>query len=141
MLPLTIAFVRRAIRLTCIVIVANVLSRPLAAQTTDAAILGTARDSTGAPLADVSIEVRNTSTGFIARAATNTSGRFAFLQLPLGGPYTVTARRIGYTPSQDTGISLGLGDRVDVAFVLTPSVLELEELIATSDSLDERAGR
>ena len=141
MLPLTIAFVRRAIRLTCIVIVANVLSRPLAAQTTDAAILGTARDSAGAPLAEVSIEVRNTSTGFIARAATNTSGRFAFLQLPLGGPYTVTARRIGYTPSQDTGISLGLGDRVDVAFVLTPSVLELEELIATSDSLDERAGR
>ncbi len=113
----------------------------LVAQTTDASIMGTAHDSNGTPLADVAIEARNTATGFIVRATTNTSGRFAFLQLALGGPYIVTARRIGYVPSQYPGITLGLGDRVEVGFTLIPSTVVLEELVASSDSLDDRASR
>ena len=114
---------------------------PVAAQTTDAAILGVAKDSGGAPLAEVTVEARNTATGFIARSTTNNAGRFALLQLPLGGPYIVTARRIGYRPSQYRAVTLGLGDRVDVTFSLVPGVVELEQLVATSDSLDERASR
>ena len=115
--------------------------RTLSAQTTDAAILGVAHDSVGTPLVDVAVEATNTSTGFIVRSTTNSAGRFAFFQLPLGGPYIITARRIGYAPSQYPGITLGLGDRVEVTFSLIPSVVALQELVATSDSMDDRAAR
>lgn len=135
---------RRIARPSCLLALLCLLTtfvRTAQSQTTNAGILGTVRDSTGLPLPEVQIEVRNTSTGFATRATTTSTGRFAFLNLPLGGPYVVSARRIGSAPSQRQGITLGLGDRIDVGFILAAMAVELEELVATSDSLADRAAR
>src|SRR5690242_10402966 len=87
---------RRAI-IACAMLVSPATSS--AAQTVDAAILGTVRDSAGTGLPAVAVTARNTSTGVQWTIHTTETGRFSFLQLPLGGPYTITARRVGFRPS------------------------------------------
>jgi hypothetical protein len=110
------------------------------AQTTDAAIVGRIV-ADRQPLADVEVEVRNAATGFRSTVTTNGSGRFAFLQLPLGGPYRLTARRVGYQPVQRDGYDLGLGDRIEVELEMRPAALELAAIEVDADSAAERRQR
>ncbi len=112
----------------------------LVAQTTDAAIVGRVL-SEELPLADVEVEIRNAATGFRSAITTNGSGRFAFLQLPLGGPYRLSARRVGYEPEIRDGYELGLGDRIDVELELRPAAVELATIEVSADSAAERGQR
>src|SRR5262245_1506278 len=93
-------------------------ARVASAQTVDASILGSVRDSAGAPLANATVTAKNMATGVEWTVTTTSTGRFALLQLPLGGPYTVTARRIGSRPQSRSGYELSLGTRVVVDLVL-----------------------
>ena len=61
-------------------------------------IAGTVRDTLGAPLDHVTVEARNTETGYVIRVTSNDAGRYTLLGLPLGGPYLVQARRVGFRP-------------------------------------------
>src|SRR5258705_13023958 len=79
------------------------------AQTTDAALLGTVRDSGGVALSGVAVTARNGSTGGQWAVAASSTGRFAFLQLPLGGPYTLTPPRVGSAPGRGSGYLLSPG--------------------------------
>lgn len=124
-----------------LVLLTLLLAHPLAAQTTDAAIAGTVRDSAGAPLADVTLELRNRSTGFRTVVTTNGAGRFALLQLPLGGPYDLQARRVGFRPASRRGVQLGLGDRVAVELVLAPAVVQLDEVTVAGAPAGAREAR
>ncbi|HET8625218.1 MAG TPA: carboxypeptidase-like regulatory domain-containing protein [Gemmatimonadales bacterium] len=112
----------------------------LVAQTTDAAIVGRVLAETE-PLADVEVEVLNAATGFRATVISNASGRFAFLQLPLGGPYRLTARRVGYEPETRDGYTLGLGDRIDLELELRAVAVELAAIEVRADTLAERRQR
>src|SRR5688500_11820043 len=73
------------------------------AQTVDASILGSVRDTAGTALTNAVVAARNTATGVEWTVTTTSTGRFAFLQLPLGGPYTITVRRIGFRPAMRSG--------------------------------------
>jgi hypothetical protein len=112
----------------------------LSAQTTDAAIVGRVRAGREA-LAEVEVEVRNAATGFRSTITTNASGRFAFLQLPLGGPYRLTARRVGYEPEIRDGYRLGLGDRITVDLALRAAAVELATIEVRGDTITERGQR
>ena len=59
---------------------------PLTAQTVDASILGVVRDSAGGGMSGVTVTAKNASTGVEWSVSTTSTGRFALLQLPLGGP-------------------------------------------------------
>jgi hypothetical protein len=100
------------------------------AQTVDASILGRVRDAAGAGLANAVLVARNAATGVEWTVATTTTGRFAFLQLPLGGPYTVTARRLGFRPATRSGYELALGSRGVVDLVLDRAAAELAPVVA-----------
>ncbi|MBK8056350.1 MAG: carboxypeptidase regulatory-like domain-containing protein [Gemmatimonadetes bacterium] len=63
------------------------------------------RDSLGAPLARVRVEARHAETGYVVQATTNEAGRYAMLGIPLGGPYRIQARRLGYRGAGVTGLS------------------------------------
>ena len=108
------------------------------AQSTDASIVGSVRDSAGALLAGVTIAARNTSTGGVWTLVSNASGRFAFVQLPLGGPYDVTARRIGLEPETRRGYALTLGTRTVVDFALRSTRTELAEMNVLGRASDSR---
>jgi len=102
-------------------------------QTTDATVVVAVRSTGDEALAGATVEVRNTSTGFIARGHTMSDGRATFRQLPLGGPYTVSANRIGFAPRQATGYVLELGSRVEVALRLPDQSVALEAVVASGD--------
>jgi hypothetical protein len=82
-------------RLVVVLLLAALPGRAIAAQGAITGIAGTVRDPLGAPLDGVTVEARNTETGYVTRAASNDAGRYALLGLPLGGPYVVLARRLG----------------------------------------------
>lgn len=112
-----------------------------AAQATDAAIVGTVHDAAGAPLAAVTVTVRDATTGFRAAVATNAAGRFSAVQLPLGGPYTVTARRPGYRPAERSGYRLDFGTRVTLDLTLTPAATELAPVVVRGEAADAARAR
>ncbi len=116
----------------------TVAAPPSRAQTADAAILGRVTDATGAPLPSVTITAKNTATGIEWTVTTNATGRYAFVQLPLGGPYIVKARRVGYRSESRSGYELRLGSRSVVDLALEPSAAELDPVVIEGSETQAR---
>lgn len=104
-------------------------SPSLAAQTTDATVVVVVRSAQDQALPGATVELRNDATGFTVRGLTGRDGRATFRQLPLGGPYAVTASRIGSAPARQTGYELGLGSRVEVTMRLSDRSVQLEAVV------------
>jgi hypothetical protein len=106
---------------------------PLFAQTTQASIFGIVTDQTKNPIPGASVEVRNTSTGFTTRTSTDAKGGFTFKELPLGGPYTVKVKSIGFGEQTRTGYTLNFGDvvRADVNMQEASQNLETVQVYAS----------
>ena len=111
---------------------------PARAPTVDASILGSVRDSAGIAVPNASVTVKNASTGVEWSVAATSTGRFALLQLPLGGPYTVTVRHVGFRPEPRSGYELSLGSRVLVDVVLHRAAAELAPTIVLSSKTEHR---
>ena len=99
------------------------------AQGTDASVAGRVLDAAGQPVPGASIELRHTGTGYTASGTSRANGRFLFLQLPLGGPYRVSVRRLGLRPQVQEGFRLSQGDRAELAFRLESAAQQLEAQI------------
>jgi len=125
----------RVLQLLCATFV--VVAWPAGAQTVDASILGSVRDSAGVGVGGASVTARNTITGVETTINTTPTGRFAFLQLPLGGPYTITVRHIGYRPATRAGYELTLGTRIVLDIVLGVAPAELPAVVVAG-TRDER---
>ena len=108
--------------------------RVLSAQgTTTAAVSGQVTQGTGQPVADAQIQVRNTATGFNAGTVTRADGRYYIQGLEVGGPYTITARRIGLEQQLREGIILRLGQNFRLDFNLREAATTLSEVRVTAD--------
>jgi hypothetical protein len=116
-------------------------SASLRAQTTDASISGVVRSADGTPLADATVTARHRATGFTTRVTTGANGRFGMLQLPLGGPYVVTAARVGYEPATREAPELRLGDRIALDITLAPAAVRLAEITVAADTAGRRGQR
>jgi hypothetical protein len=116
------------------VILLLLATAPALGQGTDAGIGGRVVSTGGAPIADARISVRNTSTGFTTTTHTNDAGTYTFAQLPLGGPYEVTARRVGFEPITKAGYRLTIGVRLRVDFSLTERAAELTPIVVNADT-------
>ena len=101
------------------------------AQATTGVIRGIVSDSTGGPLAGATVSLRNTETNADRVLTTNQSGVYVATLLRVG-TYDVTARAVGFRESQRTGVSVRLGEEVDLSFALAPQAVQLEELTATA---------
>lgn len=110
-------------------------------QTAASGIIGTVRDSLGRPIDAVVVEARDGTTGYVQRAATNSTGRYILLGLPLGGPYVVSARRVGYLRSDVAPITLTIGARELVDFVLRPVPVPLAQLAVRAEAQAGRESR
>ena len=100
----------------------------LAAQGSEGMLLGRVRDDHGMPVIAASVTITNASTGGAWRIRTNEAGRFALVELPLGGPYTVTVQQIGYRAESRRGYLLTLAQRTVVEFALQTASLPLESI-------------
>lgn len=84
-----------------------------------ATIVGTVTDPTGAVMPGVKITVSNPDRGFVRALATNSSGAYAAVRIPIGD-YVVSADNPGFKREVRTGINLSAGQtqRVDLKLTL-----------------------
>jgi hypothetical protein len=117
----------------CAAVALLVVAPTLSAQGTDASIRGSVTDSTGKPISGAAIEVRNAASGFLTQLATSAQGRYIASQLPLGGPYRVTVRALGFKPVARDGITLNIGSTVRADFRLQASQVQLQEVTVAAE--------
>jgi hypothetical protein len=83
----------------------------------EASIQGAVSDSSGGAVPDVAIRIKNSETGAERNQITDQAGRYEAASLPVGR-YEVRAEKAGFRSEEKTGISLVLGRRETVDFVL-----------------------
>ncbi|TAE26489.1 MAG: carboxypeptidase regulatory-like domain-containing protein [Cytophagales bacterium] len=94
-----------------------------------ATISGLVRDEKGDALPGATVQIRNESTGFSTGVTTNAEGRYVINQLPLGGPYTITAQYVGFGQQRRTGYTLRIGERLQVDYALSDKTQDLSEVV------------
>jgi hypothetical protein len=92
---------------------------------TTGAISGTVTDAAGKPVENAQVQITNRSTGYRSGAITRTSGYYYVQGLEVGGPYTVSVKRIGYQPSERNGVTVSLSSttRIDLQLAQTAVTL------------------
>ncbi|MBM3758234.1 MAG: hypothetical protein FJW38_30195 [Acidobacteria bacterium] len=85
-----------------------VLAYPTLAQFTTASLGGIINDSTGAPVPDAKVTVRNLETGFVQAAASNSTGAYQLSLLPVG-TYRLTVEKQGFATYSQEGLTLAVG--------------------------------
>ena len=113
----------------------------LPAQATEGFVTGQVRTAAGAPVVGASVTARNEATGTQQTRTTDARGRYVFPQLPIGGPYTISVRQLGYRPVRRTGLMLNLGDRVPLDITLQQSAQELGAVDVRADRENKRTER
>ena len=108
------------------------------AQATNASARGTVKDESGETLIGATITLTNKSTGFATATITNTQGQYTIQQVPLGGPYELTATYVGYATAKRTGYTINQGDAVVVDFLLDASASELDVVVVSGSDLRNR---
>lgn len=99
------------------------------AQTATAgAVNGRIVDQTGAPVANVQVEIVHVPSGTRRSTTTDDTGRFAGRGLRVGGPYIVSAARSGYRSASQENLFLDVGDAGVVNLVMEQAV-GLDEIV------------
>jgi hypothetical protein len=94
-------------------------------QATTGVISGTVVDQTDAALPGASVALRNTDTNFEKIETTGTDGRFRAVLLPLG-PYRITVTLPGFTTLVREGVTLSVGQDVNLRLPLQVSGVQQE---------------
>jgi hypothetical protein len=89
----------------------------LDAQGATASIQGTVLDSSGAAIADVAVQVKNTGTGLAQSTTTDASGRYTLPDLPVGD-YEVQAAKTGFSTMVHRNVTLTVGAQSVIDFSL-----------------------
>lgn len=115
--------------------------RASAQSPTTGAIAGRVLDESGGGLTGAEVFVTNRASGVSVRAISRGDGRYLVSGLEVGGPYSVTVRRMGSAAVTRTGFFLSLGQQlqVDVALERQPTMLQGMERRVARDRLFSRA--
>jgi carboxypeptidase family protein len=97
------------------------------AQATTGVIRGIVADSAGGTLPGASVTLRNAETNAERVLTTNERGVYVATLLRVG-TYDVRARALGFQEARKTGLSLRLGETLDVPFALAPQAVQLQEI-------------
>ncbi len=127
----------RAVALAAIGLGAAGLSSLPAQGVTTAAVSGTVIDErSGQGIEAVQIQIVNRSTGVTTGVLTREGGQFFIQGLMVGGPYTITVRRVGYRPQSRDGIVLTLGQNLRLDFTLAPEAAQLAAVTVEAASAE-----
>lgn len=113
-------------------LLASLTGSGLAAQTTQASIIGIVTDDNKKPVQGATVQLYNESTGFTTATLTNAKGEYIFKELPLGGPYTIKATYVGYGEQKRTDYSLNQGDLLRVNITMQVSAASMNEVTVTA---------
>lgn len=101
------------------------------AQVTTSSISGVVKAQNGEPLVGSTVTVTYEPTGTVFTVTSRSGGRFDVLNIPPGGPYSVSATYTGYEAFKRTDINVPLGERFDVQIELSTATQELREVVVT----------
>lgn len=101
---------------------------------TTGAITGAVTGSGGEPIEGAQVQISNRSTGFTAGGITRSNGVFFVQGLEVGGPYTVSVRRIGFEPQTRNNLNVGLSASTRADFTLTPQATTLSEVVVRAET-------
>src|SRR5512147_1961588 len=111
----------------------------LAQGITTTAIRGIVRTAGGGDADGTRVTVRNNATGFTVASEVR-HGRFLVGGLEVGGPYTVTLRRLGFRPHEQQAGFLRLGEAIELQIVLQPIPVALDPVVAAARAPSVRTG-
>jgi hypothetical protein len=110
-------------------------SSRLAAQgVTTGAISGTVTDAAGKPVENAQVQITNRNTGFRSGSLTRANGYYYVQGLEVGGPYTVSVRRIGYEPVERNGVTVSLSSTTRVDLQLSQSAVTLSAVTVSGQA-------
>ena len=96
-------------------------------------ISGLVKDSTGAALAGATVNVRQTETGATRTLVTNSDGRFYAPSVPVGD-YLVSVAHDGFETDRQSGITLAIGQSLQLNFTLGVEKLQQEIVVEAAQS-------
>ena len=121
---------------------ALMLAAPAAvhAQTTTGSVRAFVSDEAGAPVSDATVTITHVPTG-AEKVETTTGAGFIFESgLRVGGPYRITATAPGYDTQVLDGLSVDLGQTLDVSVVMTGGVADELIVVTASSSVQTAIG-
>jgi len=101
---------------------------------TTGGISGVVSDPSGTGIESAQVQVVNTATGARAGAVTRANGIYTIAGLDVGGPYTVSVRRIGFQPVEKAGVNVPLGQSVRVDFHMSQQAATLTGVQVTASA-------
>ena len=109
--------------------------RTAAAQgVTTAAVTGRITDESGAPVALAELLLINASTGERHAVRTRDDGSYSLENVSIGGPYSLTARALGFEPKTSTAFSLVLGQRFVLDLALKRAAVQVSGITVSAES-------
>jgi hypothetical protein len=97
------------------------------AQVTTSSLNGTVADAKG-PMPGATVIAIHNPTGTRYAATSNTDGRYNFVNINTGGPYTITASYVGYKAEKIEGVYLKLGEAFTLRIKLSEGGQDLQEV-------------
>jgi hypothetical protein len=103
------------------------------AQVVGGTISGSVHDTSGAAVSAATVIVKHVETGTTRTLATDGQGRFFAPSLSVG-PYTVSVAHDGFETEQQTGITLTVGQSLQLNFVLGLAKVEQQVVVDASET-------
>ncbi len=100
---------------------------------TTAALNGRVVDNNGQPLIGANIMAVHEPSGTTFGVTSRADGRYNIAGLRVGGPYTVTARFVGYKSKKVENINLTLGQDLKIDFVLVQEAIDMGEVTTVAE--------
>jgi hypothetical protein len=96
---------------------------PAFSQSSTGSISGTVTDQNNAVVQGATVLGKNTATGFVRSAVTNSSGLYRLTDIP-SGPYEITIEAASFRKLERSGVTIDVGQNVTVDAVLEPGGIE-----------------
>lgn len=126
-----IRYLKELCVLLCILTLTIAYAVTATAQEKTAAITGVVMNEQGEYLPGVSVNARNSKTGFQAGTTTNESGVFRFDRLPEGGPYSFTFTYVGFEDYVLSPYTIKDGATISLIAKLKDKGKLIEEVVVT----------
>jgi hypothetical protein len=118
--------------LLALVLVALPASLHAQAQASTGVIRGTVLDSSGRVVAGAVVTLKNRETNAERSLTTNQRGVYVATLLRVG-TYDVSARALGFREARRSGVTLRLGEAMDLPFVLVAQAVEVQEITVAAN--------
>src|SRR5262249_34861103 len=115
-----------------VALVSAFAARALAAQGVTTGSLEGTVTAEGAPAATAQVVATHVESGTQYGAMTRADGHYVIRGMRVGGPYTVTVRRIGAEQQTRDSVYVVLGSSDQIDFELRPAAVKLERIMVVS---------